>query len=188
MDGRISLSFDNYRMPTTPRAICYNEKDEEIQSDEKSFHTLAVLLEKAPWVFLYKDYPEEEDYLPWPAKSEEDSLPHIPNNFQQVFSEIITERQATWKKLKEKIQLETDLDDGSLLGSLGGAPPTIIVTRLSPNAILIKQKSSGVAGFDLAASDDVLIPPRERKFIPTGLRMEIPFRSYDRIATRSEIV
>ncbi|KAG6509783.1 hypothetical protein ZIOFF_027788 [Zingiber officinale] len=95
--------------------------------------------------------------------------------------------EATWRKLKEKIQPEIDLDDGSLSGSLGGAAPTILVTRLSPNVGLPKQKSSRATRFDLAASEDVLIPPRDRKLIPTYLRMEIPFRTYDRIATRSGI-
>ncbi|KAG6513514.1 hypothetical protein ZIOFF_023844 [Zingiber officinale] len=51
----------------------------------------------------------------------------------------------------------------------------------------LKQKSSRAARFDLAASEDVLIPLRDRKLIPTDLRMEIPFRTYDRIATRSGI-
>ncbi|KAG6478398.1 hypothetical protein ZIOFF_061840 [Zingiber officinale] len=45
--SRISLSFDNYTIATSTRAIQFNDKDEETQSDEESFHTLAVLIDNA---------------------------------------------------------------------------------------------------------------------------------------------
>ncbi|KAG6496110.1 hypothetical protein ZIOFF_043958 [Zingiber officinale] len=51
----ISLSFSNYKAATSARAIQYNARDEEVQSDEESFHTLAVLIEKAPGVLVYED-------------------------------------------------------------------------------------------------------------------------------------
>ncbi|KAG6510480.1 hypothetical protein ZIOFF_028504 [Zingiber officinale] len=50
----ISLSFNNYKAATSARAIQYNTRD-EVQSDEESFHTLAVLIEKAPGVLAYED-------------------------------------------------------------------------------------------------------------------------------------
>ncbi|KAG6535783.1 hypothetical protein ZIOFF_000812 [Zingiber officinale] len=58
MDGRISLNFNNYITSSSARATSYNSKDEEIQSDEETFHTLAVLAEKTPEDPIYG----EEDY------------------------------------------------------------------------------------------------------------------------------
>ncbi|KAG6528201.1 hypothetical protein ZIOFF_010352 [Zingiber officinale] len=173
LDGRISLSFNNYQTATVSQAIHYNEKDEEIQSDEESFQTLAVLIEKAPGIFINKDYPEDEDYLPWPSKTEgtntyeeytswlmstkwineSTSSSQTSHDLQQKFLKTIEERQETWKKIKDKVLA----DKASLLGTLK-ASPTILVTRLSTNAILPTQKSTGVAGFDLAASENMIVP------------------------------
>ncbi|KAG6495849.1 hypothetical protein ZIOFF_043678 [Zingiber officinale] len=44
MNGCISLSFNNYLASSSARIASYNSKDEEIQSDEETFHTLAVLV------------------------------------------------------------------------------------------------------------------------------------------------
>ncbi|KAG6474117.1 hypothetical protein ZIOFF_068041 [Zingiber officinale] len=48
MDGRISFSFSNYRAARRAESLHYNTKDEEVQSDEEHFHTIAVLIEQAP--------------------------------------------------------------------------------------------------------------------------------------------
>ncbi|KAG6531506.1 hypothetical protein ZIOFF_005320 [Zingiber officinale] len=58
MDGRISLSFNNYITSSSARATSYNSKDEEIQSDEETFQTLAVLVEQTPEDPIYG----EDDY------------------------------------------------------------------------------------------------------------------------------
>ena len=52
----------------------------------------------------------------------------------------------------------------------------IPVKRLKPNAVLPTYGSSGAAGADLYACLDepVIIEPRQTKFIPTGIAMEIP--------------
>ncbi|KAG6479306.1 hypothetical protein ZIOFF_062769 [Zingiber officinale] len=52
MDGRISLSFNNYIAAPTPEQPKYNDKDEEI---------LAVLIETKPGVYVYYDG-EADDY------------------------------------------------------------------------------------------------------------------------------
>ncbi|KAG6499753.1 hypothetical protein ZIOFF_039545 [Zingiber officinale] len=44
MNGRISISFNNYLASSSAQIASYNSKDEEIQSDEETFHTLAVLV------------------------------------------------------------------------------------------------------------------------------------------------
>ncbi|KAG6536170.1 hypothetical protein ZIOFF_001219 [Zingiber officinale] len=61
MDGRISSSFNNYVASTSTRQPSYNERDEEIQSDEETFQTLDVLIEQAPSVFVAgnDEYPKE---------------------------------------------------------------------------------------------------------------------------------
>ncbi|KAG6479275.1 hypothetical protein ZIOFF_062738 [Zingiber officinale] len=42
-------------------------------------------------------------------------------------------------------------------------------------------------GFDLAADQSIIIEPRVRALIPTGLSLEIPWGTYGRIAARSSI-
>ncbi|KAG6495846.1 hypothetical protein ZIOFF_043675 [Zingiber officinale] len=44
MNGRISLSFNNYLASSLARIASYNSIDKEIQSDDEKFHTLAVLV------------------------------------------------------------------------------------------------------------------------------------------------
>ncbi|XP_042446392.1 deoxyuridine 5'-triphosphate nucleotidohydrolase-like [Zingiber officinale] len=101
----------------------YNHRDEEIQSDEESLHTLAVLVEQASRVFAYIDDPVDET-------PEDQIYPNVPVYFS------------------------------------------------SPYAILPERKSSGTAGYDLAASHDCTIPPRGRAQIHTGIGMEIPWGRY----------
>ncbi len=48
------------------------------------------------------------------------------------------------------------------------------IKRAHPDAIMPEYKSEGAAGFDLAACEDVTIPPFERVKINTGLKMEVP--------------
>ncbi|KAG6523771.1 hypothetical protein ZIOFF_013657 [Zingiber officinale] len=116
MDGRISLSFNNYIAAQSARQAIYNKRDEELQSQNDEI--IAVLIERENGIF------EEVD---------------IPTN---------PDRQ------------ETDY-------------PYLLVHKLSSNAIIPTRQSTGAAGLDLAASEDCVIPPRERGLIPTGISMEI---------------
>ncbi|WP_104722562.1 dUTP diphosphatase [Helicobacter mesocricetorum] len=50
---------------------------------------------------------------------------------------------------------------------------TLKVKKLSPKAVLPKYQSSGAAGFDLCAIEDLTIPPGKWALIPTGLAFGI---------------
>ncbi|KAG6526565.1 hypothetical protein ZIOFF_016556 [Zingiber officinale] len=57
IDGRISVSFSNYKAGSSSRPLKYNDKDEEIQSDEDTVQTLAVLIERDNGVLEEVDIP-----------------------------------------------------------------------------------------------------------------------------------
>jgi dUTP pyrophosphatase len=48
------------------------------------------------------------------------------------------------------------------------------VKRIHPDAVLPKFAHEGDAGFDLVASEDVIIEPGETVRVPTGLAIELP--------------
>jgi dUTP pyrophosphatase len=48
------------------------------------------------------------------------------------------------------------------------------VTRLRPSVPLPVYSTAGAAGFDLAAAEDVTIPPREIRLVGTGLVVGVP--------------
>ncbi|HLC89064.1 MAG TPA: dUTP diphosphatase, partial [Candidatus Nanoarchaeia archaeon] len=48
------------------------------------------------------------------------------------------------------------------------------VKKLTPSAILPKYANLNDAGMDLYASETIILPPQERKLIPTGIAMAIP--------------
>ncbi len=50
----------------------------------------------------------------------------------------------------------------------------IQIKKVSPTAVLPKYQRPGDAGLDLHADVDMIINPRERKLIPTGISMAIP--------------
>lgn len=60
-----------------------------------------------------------------------------------------------------------------------------LVKRLTPHAVLPKKGSSGAAGYDVCASEDVLVPARGKAKVPTGLSWMVPPNTYGRIAPRS---
>lgn len=59
------------------------------------------------------------------------------------------------------------------------------ITRLDPTLSLPKYATPGSAGFDLAAADDVEVPPREIRLIGTGLVMKVPEGHFLAIIARS---
>ncbi|KAG6483211.1 hypothetical protein ZIOFF_059853 [Zingiber officinale] len=63
----------------------------------------------------------------------------------------------------------------------------ILVHKLTKTAVMLKNKTTGAAGFDLAADQSTVIEPRGRALIPTGLSLEIPWGAYERITARSSI-
>jgi dUTP pyrophosphatase len=51
---------------------------------------------------------------------------------------------------------------------------TVRIQRLSADVPLPKYETAGAAGFDLAASEDVVVPPGGIALVPTGLVIEVP--------------
>jgi dUTP diphosphatase len=48
------------------------------------------------------------------------------------------------------------------------------IHRLHPDVPLPKYETAGAAGFDLSASEDVVVPPGRIALVPTGLVIEVP--------------
>lgn len=63
----------------------------------------------------------------------------------------------------------------------------IRIKKLSPNAILPKYHTPESAGFDLAASEDMVIEPGQVAKVPTGLVIEAPKGHFLLIAARSSL-
>jgi dUTP pyrophosphatase len=59
------------------------------------------------------------------------------------------------------------------------------VVKLSADMRAPLKYTIGAAGWDLFAAEDVSIPPRGRKEISHGIKLEIPAGTYGRIAIRS---
>ena len=59
------------------------------------------------------------------------------------------------------------------------------VKRLTETAILPKRGSAKAAGYDIAASEDTIIPAKGKGIVKTGLSIAIPPQTYARIAPRS---
>lgn len=51
---------------------------------------------------------------------------------------------------------------------------TVRIQRLSADVPLPKYETAGAAGFDLAASEDVIVPAGGIALVPTGLVIEVP--------------
>ena len=61
------------------------------------------------------------------------------------------------------------------------------VTLLDEKAALPVRGTPGAAGWDLVAMDQVTLQPGERRLVPLGLSLELPFGCYGRIAPRSSL-
>jgi dUTP pyrophosphatase len=48
------------------------------------------------------------------------------------------------------------------------------IHKLDPSVAIPEFKTKGAVGFDLAASSDMHLPPREIALVPTGLVIEVP--------------
>jgi deoxyuridine 5'-triphosphate nucleotidohydrolase len=64
---------------------------------------------------------------------------------------------------------------------------TFNIVKLSNNAIIPTTAHNDDAGYDVYSTQDVIIPKRSRKLIPTGIAIEFPddYKCYGRIAARS---
>ena len=61
----------------------------------------------------------------------------------------------------------------------------IRIRRLHESVTLPRYESDGAAAFDLAASEDIDIPPGEVRLVPTGLVVEVPAGMFLAILARS---
>ena len=59
------------------------------------------------------------------------------------------------------------------------------IHRLSPSVELPRYATAGAAGFDLAASADVIVEPGRTALIPTGLVIEVPEGMFLAVFARS---
>src|SRR6185503_18442481 len=51
---------------------------------------------------------------------------------------------------------------------------SVRIRRLHPSVPLPQYQTAGAAGFDLAASEDVVVPPSTIALVPTGLVIQAP--------------
>ena len=63
--------------------------------------------------------------------------------------------------------------------------PAISIRRLHPHVELPRYQSDGAAGFDLAASEDVVVQPGQVVLVPTGLVIQAPPGHFLAIVARS---
>jgi dUTP pyrophosphatase len=61
----------------------------------------------------------------------------------------------------------------------------LTIKRLRPDVSLPSYATPGAAGFDLAAAEDLVIPPREMRLIHTGLVIEVPAGHFLGVFARS---
>jgi len=59
------------------------------------------------------------------------------------------------------------------------------VALVHPNAKSPERKSTSAAGLDLYSCETATIPPRSRKLVSTGIKVQIPNDCYARVAPRS---
>jgi dUTP pyrophosphatase len=62
---------------------------------------------------------------------------------------------------------------------------TVRIRRLDPTTPLPSYQTAEAAGFDLAASEEVHVPPGEVRLVPTGLVIEVPHGTFLGIFARS---
>jgi dUTP pyrophosphatase len=62
---------------------------------------------------------------------------------------------------------------------------SVRIRRRTPSVALPEYQTSGAAGFDLAASEDVLVQPAAIALIPTGLVIQVPVGHFLGIFARS---
>jgi dUTP pyrophosphatase len=61
----------------------------------------------------------------------------------------------------------------------------VSIRRLDPSVSLPEYQTAGAAGFDLAASDDMEVPPHAIALVPTGLVLRVPAGHFLGIFARS---
>ena len=63
--------------------------------------------------------------------------------------------------------------------------PKLRVKRLDPKARLPEKGSEHAAGYDLTSIESLVVEPKGKSLVATGIAMEIPIGNYGRVAPRS---
>jgi len=63
--------------------------------------------------------------------------------------------------------------------------PSVRIHRLHPDVPLPRYETAGAAGFDLSASEDVVVPAGNVALVPTGLVIEVPAGHFLGVFARS---
>ncbi|KAG6472555.1 hypothetical protein ZIOFF_070021 [Zingiber officinale] len=163
MDGRISLSFNNYTAAPTPEQPKYNDKDEEILAQKSKYKT-------GRWDTLGQPSGKFDYYVNY-------DIPEIPS-----FPEI---PPTGWDDEVDETnsQKEESIAESERYSST--TEPHILINKITPNAVTPSRQSEGSAGLDISASHAAVIEPYDRDLIHIGLRIEIPCGYYGRLASRS---
>ncbi|KAG6494054.1 hypothetical protein ZIOFF_049072 [Zingiber officinale] len=196
MDGRISLSFSNYTAAQPSEAPNYNNKDEEV------YETLAVLIETQPGVFMNYDgtteeYYEENNEVYKGKQSSKykmgrwDTLGQPSGKFDYYVNYDIPKipfdlelpPPSGWGD--EKDNNPKQIEDIPSERYSSTTEPHILVNKIYPYAVTPTRQTEGSAGLDISASHATVIEPYGRDLIHTGLRIEIPYGYYGRLASRS---
>ncbi|KAG6510491.1 hypothetical protein ZIOFF_028515 [Zingiber officinale] len=152
MDGRISLSFNNYTTAPTPEQPKYNDKDEEI---------LAVLIETKPGVYVYYDGEADDYYEKQKSKYKTgrwDTLGQPSGKFDYYVNYDIPEipffpeiPPTGWDD--EVGETNNSQKEGSIAASerySSTTEPHILVNKITPNAVMPSRQSEGSAGLDIS--------------------------------------
>ncbi|KAG6531846.1 hypothetical protein ZIOFF_005673 [Zingiber officinale] len=187
MDGRTSLSFNNYTAAPTPEQPKYNDKDEEI---------LAVWIETKPRVYVYYDGEADDYYEEQKSKHKTgrwDTLGQPSGKFDYYVNYDIPDIPSFpeipptgWDD--EVGETNNSQKEESIVASerySSTTEPHILINKITPNAVTPSRQSEGSVGLNISASHAAVIEPYGRDLIHTGLRIEIPYRYYGRLASRS---
>jgi len=106
--------------------------------------------------------------------------------------ELLKEIAQVFDLSSEKMDDDYELRRGEVkqifeLLSAKTSPMNVNIKRLNKHAVIPQYAKAGDSGFDLVATEDVIIAPGETALIPTGLAFEIPQGYEMQIRPRSGI-
>ncbi|KAG6532471.1 hypothetical protein ZIOFF_006317 [Zingiber officinale] len=183
----ISILTRGYEAWQNSEANLLITRDEEI---------LAVLIETKPGVYVYYDGEADDYYEKQKSKYKTgrwDTLGQPSGKFDYYVNYDIPEipffpeiPPTGWDD--EVGETNNSQKEGSIATSerySSTTEPHILVNKITPNAVMPSRQSEGSAGLDVSANHTAVIEPYGRELIHTGLRIEIPYGYYGRLASRS---
>ncbi|KAG6479302.1 hypothetical protein ZIOFF_062765 [Zingiber officinale] len=153
IDGRISLSFNNYIAAPTPEQPKYNDKDEEI---------LAVLIETKPAVYVYYDGEADDYYEEQKSKYKTgiwDTLGQPSGKFDYYVNYDIPEipsfpeiSPTGWDDEVDETNSQKEESIAASERYSSTTEPHNLINKITPNAVTPSRRSEGSAGLDISAS------------------------------------